>query len=74
MAPLWVVDHFDVVEGIGLGAIARRIDLATDVPMLEQLQEALDHGVVVAIAASAYAGHQVVVTQALLHKSPAAVR
>ena len=61
MAPLWVVEHLDVVEDIGLGGIARRIDLAADAFALEQLEEALGHGVVVAVAASAHAGDQLVV-------------
>lgn len=55
VAPLWGVEHFDVVEDIGLGGIARRINLATDAFALEQLKEALGHGVIVAIAAPTHA-------------------
>ena len=61
VAPLWVVEHLDVVEDVGLGGIARWIDLAADAFALEQLEEALGHGVVVAIATSAHAGDQLVV-------------
>ena len=67
VAPLWVVEHLDVIEDISLGGIARRIDLATDALLsLEQLEEALGLGVVVTIAASAHAGDQVVVAQEVL--------
>jgi hypothetical protein len=55
VAPLWVADHLDAVDDIGFG-IARRIDLATDAFALAQLEEALGHGVVVAVAARAHAG------------------
>lgn len=61
VAPFWVVEHLDVIEDIGLGGIARWIDLAADAFALEQLEEALGHGVVVTIAASAHTGDQLVV-------------
>lgn len=61
MAPLWVVEHPDVVEDISLGISARQIDLAADAFALEQLEEVLGHGVVVAVAATAHAGDQLVV-------------
>ena len=47
VAPLWVVEHLDVVEDVGSRVIAGRIDLAADAFALEQLEEALGHGVVV---------------------------
>ena len=52
VAPLWVVEHLDVVEDICFGGIACWIDLAADTFALEQLEEALGHCVVVAIAAA----------------------
>ena len=61
MAALRVVEHLDVVEDIGSRVIAGRIDLAADAFALEQLEEALGHGVVVAVAATAHAADQLVV-------------
>lgn len=63
VAPLGVVEHFDVVEDVGAGVVAGRVDLSTDSLALEQLEEALGHGVVVAVAAPAHAADQVVVAQ-----------
>jgi hypothetical protein len=65
VAPLWVVEHLDVVEDIGLGGIACRVDLAADALALEQLKEALGHGVVAAVATTAHAGDQFAATTQL---------
>ena len=70
MARLWVVEHLHVVEDISLGGIACQIDLAANAFALEQLEEALGHGVVVAVAATAHAGHEVVITQDVLPVMP----
>ncbi len=66
MAPLGVVEHFDVVEYISSGVIAGGVDLAADAFALEQLEEALGHGVVVAVAPAAHARDQVVIVQEVL--------
>lgn len=66
MAPLWVVEHLDVVEDIGLGIGSRGVGLAAHALALEQLEEALDHRVVVAVAAPAHAADQLVGLQELL--------
>ena len=63
MAALRVVEHLDVVEDIGSRVIAGRIDLAADAFALEQLEEALGHSVVVAVATPAHAADQVMVAQ-----------
>lgn len=70
MTPRRVVEHPDVVEDIGSCVIARCIDLSADALALEQLEEALGHGVVVAVAAPAHAADQVVVTQERLSLMP----
>src|SRR3546814_12157706 len=46
--------------------MARRIDLSTNAIPLEQLEEALCDGVVMAVAAPAHAAHQLVVAQETL--------
>ena len=66
VAPLWVVEHLDVVEDIGSGFITAWVDLTTDTFTFEQLEEALSHGVVVAVAATAHAGYEVVIMQEVL--------
>jgi len=63
VATSWVVERFDVVEHIGACLVAGRIRLSLDSLALEQLEKALDDGVVVAVAASAHAGSQAVGSQ-----------
>ena len=63
VAPLWVVEHLDVVEDIGLRIGSRGVGLAAHALALEQLEEALGHRVVVAVATSAHAADQVVLAQ-----------
>jgi len=63
MATPGVVEHFDVVEDIAACATAVRIDAAADALALGQLEEALGHCFVVAVAASAHAADQVLVVQ-----------
>ena len=58
-----VVEHFDVAEDVRAGVAACGADLPTDTLALEQLEEALGHRVVVAVAAPAHAADQVVVAQ-----------
>src|SRR5512145_2145261 len=66
VATLGVVEHLYVVEDVGPGLDTRRVDLATDPLTFEQLEEALGHGVVMAVAAPAHAGGQVVIAQEVL--------
>jgi hypothetical protein len=63
VAALGVVEHLDVVKDVGPGLVARRVNLAADPLAFEQLEEALGHGVVMAIAAPAHAAGQVVISQ-----------
>jgi hypothetical protein len=48
-----VVEHLDAMEDIAASQIPGWIDLAPDALALEQLEEALGHGVVMAVAAAA---------------------
>ena len=63
MAAFRVVEEFDVVEYITSRFFAVAVDLAPDTFALEQLEEALCHCVVVAVASPTHAGAQVVRTQ-----------
>src|SRR5690606_1236874 len=60
MPALWVVEHFDVVEHIAPGGRARQVDPPLDSLAFEQLEEALGHRVVVAIAAATHAANDAV--------------
>ena len=66
MTPCWVVKHLDVVEDVGLGLLPCGIDLPAHPLAFEQLEEALRHGVVVAVATPAHAAQQVVLAQKAL--------
>jgi hypothetical protein len=66
VTPLGVVEHLDVIEDVGSGSIAGRVDLATDSLSLEKLEEALGDGVVVTVAAPTHAAHEVVIAQEVL--------
>ena len=55
-----VVKHLDVIEHIGPGILPCAVDLPLDSLPLQQLKEALSHGIVVTVAASTHAGNQVV--------------
>ena len=61
-----VVEHLDVAKDCAACFLPCRIGLFADAFTLEQLEEALRHGVVVAIAPSAHAGLQVVARQEAL--------
>lgn len=61
-----VVEHLDVVEDIAAGQTPGWVDLAPDALALEQLKEALGHSVVMAVAAAAHAGDQVVALEEVL--------
>lgn len=63
MAALRVVEHFDVVEDIRSRIATGRIDPPADAFALVQLEEALGHSVVVAVATAAHAAGQVVVAK-----------
>ena len=63
---LGVVKHLDVVEDIAAGQVSGLIDLAPDPLALEQLEEALGHRVVVAIAPPAHAALAVIGLQEVL--------
>ena len=66
VASLGVVEHLNVVKDVCSCVIAGWVDLATNTFTLEQLEEALGHGVVVTVPATAHAGHEVVITQEVL--------
>lgn len=54
-----VVKHFDVVEGIPTRVVTGKVRLAADSFALEQLKEILYHCIVLAVAAAAHAGNQI---------------
>ncbi len=58
-----VVEHLDVVEHVLPCLLARPVDLAADSLALEQIEEALCHGVVVAVPAPAHRMLKIVVLQ-----------
>ena len=58
-----VVEHLDVVEYIGSSVIQCRVDLPLHSLPLEQLEEALGDGVVVAISATTHAADHLVILQ-----------
>ena len=55
MGSLPVIEHFDVVEDLRAGFFSRGKSLVMDEFILEIAEEALDHGIVVAIAFTAHA-------------------
>ena len=60
-----VVEHLDVIEHVLAGFVARAIGPAPDPLAFEQVKEALDHGIVMAVAAPAHGVNQIVVPQEL---------
>lgn len=50
VAPLGVIEHLDVVEDVSACVAARGVDLPAHALAFEQLEEALCHGVVMAVA------------------------
>lgn len=63
---LGVVKHLDVIEDILPGVLPRGVNLSLDALALEQLEEALGHRVVVAIAPPAHAALEVMGLQEVL--------
>lgn len=55
-----VVEHFDVVEFVPPSVVPGRIGSASNPLSFQELEEAFGHGIVVAVAASAHAGFEVV--------------
>ena len=55
VAPLWVLEHLVAIEYIRFGLVAARIDLAAHALAFKQLEEALGHGVVVAVSPGTHA-------------------
>jgi len=53
MLALSIVEHLDVVEHILASIGAGFVDPATDPLPLEQVEEALDHGIIVTVSPSA---------------------
>lgn len=66
MLTLSVVKHLDVIEHILPAFVARQINPAPDPLTFQQLEEALHHRVVMAVAAPTHAGDQVVRPQECL--------
>src|SRR5690606_977145 len=58
-----IVEHLDVVEHILSGFTPRSIGPASDAFALEQVEEALSHGIIVAVSAPAHGVNQIVVSQ-----------
>lgn len=63
MAPLWNLEHLDVVADVGARLAARGVDLPAHAFAFEQLEEALGASVVVAVAPLAHAADQVACAQ-----------
>ena len=63
MLALRVVDQLDVLELVLPGGIAVLISATPDAFALQQLEEALGTGVVMAIASSTHAGFQVMLAR-----------
>lgn len=57
MPALGVVEHLDVIEHVAACRGTIRVDPALDALPFEQLEEALRHGIVVAVAATAHAAN-----------------
>lgn len=55
--PFRVVEELDVIEDIGFGFLAIRVDPPLDAIALEQLEGALGKSVVMTVAPSAHAAH-----------------
>jgi hypothetical protein len=66
MSPDGVIKHFDIIEHITPCLLAVRTDPSAYPLPLEQLEETLSHSIVMAVAASALAGYQVVCLQEML--------
>jgi len=45
----WIIEHLDVIENILSGFVTRFIYLAADPLSFEQIEEAFDDGVIVAV-------------------------
>jgi len=56
VATLRVIEHLNVIEHILACLLAGRVGSPPDTLALEQLEEALGHGIVSAVAAAAHAG------------------
>ncbi len=59
MATASVAEELDIIEHIPAGFFPIRIDPASDSLAFEQLEEAFRHGIVVAVAPSAHAAHEI---------------
>ena len=70
VATVGVVEHLDVVKDISTGILPGWVDLAANPLTFEQLEEALGHGVVVAVAPAAHTTDQIVVPQETLPVMP----
>ncbi len=70
VAALWVVEHLDVIEDISPCILPGWVNLAANPLTLEQLEEALGHRVVMAVAPMAHAAEQIVVAQETLPVMP----
>ena len=54
MLALRVIEHLDIIENILSGLFSRFVDLAVDSLSLEQIEEAFDDGVVMAVTPPAH--------------------
>ena len=66
MPALRVVEHLDVIEDVSSGFLPVVIGFSLDALPLQQLEETLRHGIVVAVPASTHAGHQAMGLQEVL--------
>ena len=54
MLSLRIIEHLDIIENILSGLFSRFVDLAADSLSLEQIEEAFDDGVVMAVTATVH--------------------
>ena len=54
MLALWVIEHLDIIENILSGLFSRFVDLAANPLSFEQIEEAFNDSVVVAVTAPAH--------------------
>ncbi len=63
MSAPWIVEQLDIIEHVAAGLLACFVNLSSDPLGFERSEEALRHGIVVAVSTPAHAGFQIVILQ-----------
>jgi len=58
---LWVIEHLDVIEHVGSRVFSGFVCPATDTFAFQQVEEALGHGIIMAVSTAAHTVFQIVV-------------